>query len=288
MKPVHEGAGHGVGRGRVLAEKTEPEHRTERRQELQIEERLGPFVEREIVVVVGRGRDGDAFDTPRIGDDAAPRSRHSERPCPEAARYHMRQLVTQHRVRIGRSLDVNLTPPRLGDVRARGAHQAPFFAFVCEQERGHARRALGLEVCLVGAQFSVAIAREQQRVAAQDAARIFDVATRSRYLLPERRLDRRARAEVPQSGAIQHQRCAAERRREPDASEPSAFAKASKRERVVEMSRQAADGQEREQRARAIRRERPKRVDHRVVEGAREVAEERVEREHHRARVEAN
>ena len=155
-------------------------------------------------------------------------------PCAEATGEHVRQLVADDRVRIGRRLHVDLAPPGLGDVRAGSAHQPAFFAFVREQEGRHAGRTLDLEVGLVGAQLRVTIAREEQRVATRDAARILDVAARAVHLLPERCFDRCARAEVPERSAVPDQGCAAERRRQAHAREPTAATKALKLQAFVE------------------------------------------------------
>ena len=191
-------------------------------------------------------------------------------------------------------LEVHLLAPRLRDVRVGGAHEALLVAVVAEEERADALRSLCAEPRFDSADLLLAVLEEEVRLLLARRRRVDHIATLAMLLGAEVRGDRLGGAEVTERGAGE---------REPDArrhgDQPEGGARARPRGTKVEHEAERAlvvtaedrpeerGRRERGERAEPVREERRARVDHRVVERPAEVADERIEGEDHRRRVEA-
>src|SRR5262245_59450446 len=80
-------------------------------------------------------------------------------------------------MRKARPLNVDLTPPRLGDVGRRRPHEAPFLIRVREDERDDAPRAASSEEPLQLAHMTVALVGERSRLEAGRSGRVNELAS---------------------------------------------------------------------------------------------------------------
>ncbi len=163
--PGDERAGDGVALRGVLSEKVDREEAADRGKRAEVEHGPRPLRAGQLVVV-GRGRDGDAFDEAGVRPETASAGGDAERSAAEGAGDDVRDLVSEDGVRIAEELDVDFAAPGLGDRRVRGAGQRALLVDVVEDELGDAAAQAGSEACFVGGELLLAISEEERGVEA--------------------------------------------------------------------------------------------------------------------------
>ena len=175
---------------------------------------MGPLGARQLLFV-GRGGDGDPFDEPGVRPEAAGRTGDAKRPAAEGAGDHMGDLVTEHRVRVAAELQIDLRPPRLGDVRVGRAHEPLLLRGVPKEEGGDSPDESDPERCLVVGELLFAVAHEEPDLVVAEPVGKDDVAAGAGAVAGEGGSDRGRRLPMPEGRPLDVDRHAGHRERGP-------------------------------------------------------------------------
>ena len=285
-EPAAERPGGGVRAPRGRREEAESHERSHRRRQPGFEHRPRPLVRRRVAVALPRGRDGGALDERRRRKPSRPRG-HAKRAARKGSGDDVGELVLQHRVRKRRRLEVDLVAPRLRDVRVLCPHPRALLRRVREEEYGDRRGVRRPEEGLELRYAHVAIARgELPEPSVQRPIVRHDAAPSARGA---------AEAAVHRRGVVaMAERVTGGEHREPrerprEGQRPRSGAERPQREaprRVQPTGEKRGEHRDPTERSDAVGHVRRGQRHVLVVDRARKEAEERIEGEHRRRRVE--